>query len=470
MTLLLVALLPVAIGFCLVRVFDSGNKRVCRHDLFRVVLGTGIGIGVCSECYFAGLVSRSSDLRLEIFLLLATGLGLAFGRQRARCRFCETPHESKRDTALAGWLGAALGLMLIVDSGVFAWIISVAPMGGWDAWAIWNLRAHFLYRAGGAAWRDGFTEVLAWSHPDYPLLLPGFVARGWNLLNGEESGVPVGLAAFFTFGPVALITASMAILRGASQGFLAGIALAATPFLVVQGAKQCADVPLAFFILATLAAMTLAERFHSRGLAVLAGAAAALAGWAKNEGLLWLSAFIIAQAIVTRWRFLPAFLAGSLPVMLPILFFKARVATSSDIFGAAGRAGMLTRALDPTRYSLIATEGLKHVWSFGPLLIGAFVMLAAYLAVSGTQRGNEDRASLYSGALALTFAATGYFAIYVLGPFDLQWLLDTSSDRLLLQIWPGIVFVVFLAARAPHRESSPLTRAGELAHPLRVHE
>ena len=55
------------------------------------------------------------------------------------------------------------------------------------------------------------------------------------------------------------------------------------------------------------------------------------------------------------------------------------------------------------------------------------------------------------GALALVFTAAGYFTIYLVRPLDLAWLLDTSSDRLLLQLWPGIVFVIFLACRAPHR-------------------
>ena len=179
------------------------------------------------------------------------------------------------------------------------------------------------------------------------------------------------------------MAASLTILRGIHQGLLAGIALAATPILYVQGAMQCADVPVAFYRLATLSAMALADRFGSPGLAMVAGAAAALDGWTKNEGLLWFGAFLIARVIVARSRLLAAFLAGAAPVIAVIVLFKMQVATSSDIFGAAGRSGMMERLLDPARYGLIAREFGRHIWTFGPLLLSPFALLAVYLFLAG---------------------------------------------------------------------------------------
>jgi hypothetical protein len=281
------------------------------------------------------------------------------------------------------------------------------------------------------------------------LLLPAFVARGWELLGRESRAVPIALAGFFTFGSVALMATSLATLRGARQGLLAGMALAATPFFFVQGAMQCADVPVAFFRLATLAALAMADRSHSGGLAALAGAAAALDGWTKNEGLLWFTAFLLARVVVAGGRLLPAYIAGAAPVLAPIVYFKARIAPSSYIFDGTARAGMLVRATDPARYRLIAVEGFRHAWDFGPLLVSAVAMLAVYLAVAGLRRDGEDRSILRTGVLAVLFTTLGYFAIYLLEPLDLAWILRTSSDRLLLQLWPGIIFVVFLAARVP---------------------
>jgi hypothetical protein len=446
---LLIFLLPAATGILLVRALGSGSPRCCRHDLFRLIVGMGVGIGLASECYFIGLVSGISGLVLEVLLLSAAIVASTLNPIKARCCFCEMLAATEADRSLTRRLACAFGFLLLLDLVVFAWVSARTPRGGWDAWAIYNLRAHFLYRAGGLAWRDAFTEVLAWSHPDYPLLLPAFAARGWKLLGRESSAVPIALGGFFTFGCAGLMAASLAILRGLRQGILAGLVLAATPFLYVQGAMQCADVPVAFFILATLACLAVADRFDSRGFAALAGVSAALAGWAKNEGFLWFAAFLLARVAIAHRRQAPAFLTGALPALAPILFFKTQVATSSDIFGAAGRAGMIARALDPARYGLIAREMFRHAWNFGPLFVGAFVILAAWAAVAGLRGDSRDRAILRTGVLALPLTALGYCAIYLLRPLDLGWLLDTSADRLLLQLWPGIVFVAFLACGHP---------------------
>jgi len=428
----------------------------CREDGFqsalKIVIGLGIGTGLCSQYYFAGLVS-GLGLWLVSPALVAAGVLMALRWRGGTRRCCPAKLDAGGSDSLTRWLAGGLVLLLLIDLGVFIWESVRTPRGNWDAWAIWNLRAHFFYRDGGMAWRDGFTETIAWSHPDYPLLLPTLVAGGWKLLGRESRAVPVALGCFFTFGAVLLMLASLAVLRGARQGLLAAVALAATPVFFVQGAMQCADVPVAFFRLASLAAMAMAARVEQshgrRGFAIAAGMAAALDGWAKNEGLLWFAAFLISITVTMRWRLIAPFVAGALPALAPIALFKARVATSSDIFGAGGRAGMMARALDASRYRLIAREAIKHVWNFGPLLVSPFVILAIYLIVAGRRRGNRDRPVIRAGAAALLLTACGYFLIYLLRNLDLRWLLDTSADRLLVQLWPGVVFLVMLSARLP---------------------
>jgi hypothetical protein len=50
----------------------------------------------------------------------------------------------------------------------------------------------------------------------------------------------------------------------------------------------------------------------------------------------------------------------------------------------------------------------------------------------------------------LTFIILGsYFAVYLITPHDLDWHLMTSLNRLLLQLWPTIIFITFMAARTP---------------------
>ena len=48
----------------------------------------------------------------------------------------------------------------------------------------------------------------------------------------------------------------------------------------------------------------------------------------------------------------------------------------------------------------------------------------------------------------------GYFFVYVLTPLDLAYHLATSLNRLFLQLWPGVIFLVFMIARTPE-DASP---------------
>jgi hypothetical protein len=45
--------------------------------------------------------------------------------------------------------------------------------------------------------------------------------------------------------------------------------------------------------------------------------------------------------------------------------------------------------------------------------------------------------------------AVGCFFVYILSPADLAWHLRSSFDRLLLQLWPLVVFIYFMLVQAP---------------------
>ena len=96
------------------------------------------------------------------------------------------------------------------------------------------------------------------------------------------------------------------MIRGRSQAMLGGLMLTGTPYFLIHGASQYADVPLGFFFLATLTLFCLQDRFpkHSRGVLVLAWMTAGMAAWTKNEGLLFLLAIVVARFAVSRrdWR------------------------------------------------------------------------------------------------------------------------------------------------------------------------
>jgi hypothetical protein len=428
-------------------------------------LSIGVGLGISSAMFFVCLFMEDSVRHLpllEILLFCSLLMILWLSHARHKAALHNGPSMEPLSRAVAGstvsWLAPVVFVFAFLTSLYSFVALSVrTPDGGWDAWAIWNSRARFLFRAGDQ-WRDAFSPLLAWSRPDYPLLLPGSVARLWGYAGSEGQAAPAFLALIFTFATVGLIVSSLFALRNRSQALLAGILLVSTPFFIEQGASQYADVPLSFFYLATIVVFFVQDRDPegSYRLVILAGMTAGLAAWTKNEGLLFLLSIATARfAVITHSRGWAAslkqmlrFAVGAAPITSIVILFKTHVAGPSEIFGRPWRsiAGSL---VESHRYILVFGWLLGRMLLFGGWPFLFVPVLGLYVFLLGTRIGDTDRPSVLTAVLALCMTLIGYALVYLIGPYDLQWWLQTSLDRLLLQLWPSAVFVFFLIVKAP---------------------
>ncbi len=344
--------------------------------------------------------------------------------------------------------------VLVCALGAAGWYLIHRPHGNWDAWAIWNLRARFLHR-GGEHWTAAFSPLLPWTHPDYPLLLPGAVARGWSYAGEETTLVPQLIAVLFGAATVGLLMSTLTRLRGTSQGYLGGLVLLATPYFLELTADQYADVPLAFFFLASAALFEI----HDRGiggmrLPFLAGLLTALAAWTKNEGMLFLvvALLIRLRAGVRRWYEMAAFLVGALPVVLVLAYFKLRLAPVNDLIAGQGAQATFARLVDVGRYGRIVWFYLVALVSIGP---GLAVVLAVYRVLLGGAPGRSGRGHAVA---VLALMLTGYTVVYLTTPNELAWHLSDSVHRLFMQLWPSALLALFLNTATPEealRQPSP---------------
>jgi len=193
MTLLLAVISCVVAGYFSVALGWPVRYRSVYEWLVGASLSVGFGIGVFSVIFFLALVAGLTHL-LVLDLGLVALLAGCLWFWRTRLSSVHARAAAGMRSPLPQWLDrvvmACLGLALA--AAFYAAILRsiVHPHGeGWDAFAIWNLHARFLFR-GGAHWRDGFSSLIPWSHPDYPLLLPSAVAHFWtviHLLHGRSS-------------------------------------------------------------------------------------------------------------------------------------------------------------------------------------------------------------------------------------------------------------------------------------------
>ncbi len=455
--------------------------------MFRIFAGGGLGIGVmsclCFACMTAGLTGYILWADLLLCLLLG-GIGFGMLRREATGDPQTVPQAPKR-TSLEMVLAVILSIELLASLASFILAWREAPHGKWDAWLVWNMHARFLYRT-GEAWRDVFSSGMDWwTHWDYPLLLPLSIVRSWRYMGSESVYVPAVFAFLFSLLTVGLLLSALSHLRGRSQGYLGAMVLLGTPLFLLMGSSQFADVPLAFFILATL--VLLQCYGSSPGPLILAGLTAALSAWTKNEGILFFP--IVAAVLLSTeaysagwkaaWLRTALFLAGALPVLLTIGYFKMQFSPPNDLVAGFGAAAVAAKLTDPGRYAEVAkaflitgvsfTQGLFDARKGISLNIGGVVattVLIGYLFLMGVRIDRRDRIAVVRSAAILGLMLLGFFFVYLLTPRDLGYHLATSLNRLFLQLWPGFIFLFFMIAGSPEPALLPRGRPGaEDSHP-----
>jgi hypothetical protein len=420
-------------------------------------LGIGLGLGLGAAAAFGWLAllgPLGSGYRMTELAVAIVIAGLTLWRRRSLLTRSIKNFQSPFVGPTAPVLRYSLAGLLCIAGLYFLAYYDANPHGRWDAWAIWNMRARFLFLSGNS-WTVAFTEIPGLPHGDYPLLVPGAVLRLWTWMGEASTSAPALIGVMFFVAALFTIFGVVSFLRGPNQGMLATLALLGTYYFVQTGISQYVDVPLAFFVLATLACLALLDRFprQTPPLAYLAGLSAGCAIWTKNEGLLFVSVLVVArviQAFLNRGRPVArefaGFVLGILPLLCIVAYFKLSVAPPNDIVYANMLQSSLTKLGTADRYWITAVLLPKHIITFSAAMP---IVLAAYLWLSGRERRFPAREVLVTPVLVFALMLIGFFFVFILTPKDLEWHFRTACDRLILQLWPAVLMVCFLFAADP---------------------
>jgi len=185
--LFLSLLVSLSMGYVLIKTFLPVNKLDFEDLLMKLGLAVGLGFGITSCTYFLSLLSVGPHLtgvivyEAGLFLILM----LLFVRYRKNPHTFEIAvayEKTSDDFKLIRILSIGFYFVLVLAFVNIVYMAILLPVGKWDAWAIWNMHARFIFR-GGEYWRDAFSALLAPKHhPDYPLMLPLTVSRGWTYI------------------------------------------------------------------------------------------------------------------------------------------------------------------------------------------------------------------------------------------------------------------------------------------------
>lgn len=476
---LLAICLMFAIAFSLASLSSPGSRSLRSLLVLKICLAAGLTIGISSCTYFAWMLvggpSRTGLIIVELVMCMAM-LGLLSPVLKKQWSASDSDVPTTPANTLNGhWLLPLLSVCMFVALSTaltrFIFVSLAAPHGEVDAITMWNLRARFLARAGEQP-LDSFISLLATHNPDYPLLVPAGIARWWTYVGSEPVVTPILVAMLFTFSTIGLAVSSVSFLRSRGQGLLAGLVLLGTPFLIRHGASQYADIPLSFFMLASLVSFSLADAAdRDRGQALfIAGLTAGFSAWTKNEGLLFVLVVIGARMLVvvsTRgWTAfgteMRSITMGLVPLLLIVLFFKLRIAPgTSPIVSEQGAVTTVERLTDLSRYFEAGQAFLGKAMRFGH---PGFVVLLVYFLLVGRRVDDADRVAIRHAAITIGLMLVGYFMVFIVTPHGVSYQIATSLDRLWIHLWPSMVFMFFLLVKTPEEAMAPQSPASDEMH------
>ena len=452
-----VFLIPILTGGMLVHLLwpDRDGKAL----LLKFFLGIGIGLGLSSLLYFLYMLFFAGQhWFLVIQLVIFAGL-LANTIWEEKKRGWDFPKSWKLmhpTTMQSILMGFSCVVFLISLSSTASYLLR-RKQGDWDAWMMFNRAARFVY-LDPANWLESFSSKMdPIFHADYPLLLAMNTASGWDTLGRETPRVPMVLSALFAIGCAGLMVGALASVKSAGQAALGLIILWGTPLVVNEGAREMADLPLAFFILATGVLIYLYVLHHKPGLIALAGLTAGLAAWTKNEGSVYVIATGLALMVAffreKPLRILSWYILGlALPFAI-VLYFKFFLAPPSDVL-SSGPARAIAQVLDISRHAQILQSFWSEIQQFGSwgipgFSIGILPILLVYFLLFHPGVAREQQTAYLAGITMLIVQALGYYVVYLITPYDLTWHLFYSAERVILQIFPLILFLVLSASRTP---------------------
>ena len=449
-------LISTAIGFWIVSLFWPGSSPFTRDFWLKLTLAFGVGQGVTSCLFFGWLTVVGRIGRELIFFelgLLALLMVVLFLRKNPPP--LPRPRAEIQTSQFGRWIKLVFVCVLFATTVGMTATFLANPHGSWDAWAIYGLRARFLMR-GGDLQSSTFSNLIQWSHPDYPLLLPASTARLWVYAGRESPVLQSVTSSIFTFATAGLLVQSLSRLRSESQGFLAGLLLLISYSFVLIGSSGVADVPLAYYFTAAIVLPVVFDQ--SDRVVILSGLFAGFGAWTKNEGLVFLFIILVVQVLFSLrrrkregYRQLALMIVGATPVLLVVAYFKLVFAPPSEIVTAWFSPTLMTKLADPSRYIFILKTATARLFTRTQRLDISYLLLFYAICMGFSIKRRFD---IFRLTLVLVLMLTSYFWVYLTTPHELTFHVTESINRLYLQLYPLLLFIYFLLLPTPEEALS----------------
>ncbi len=357
-------------------------------------------------------------------------------------------------------LTAGIVALTAATAGFYLLNLLAQPLVGWDAIAMWMFKAKVFFDSGAVDLSHIPANVSppVERHLDYPPLFPLMIDSFWVLIGRVDDVIGKSVGFIFLIAAVAAAAATLLPLLGKRLTAMIAFILVAMPALqtsfVFPYYMGYADYAVAALMLISLGHLYRSARLGRDEASALSFTFAALAALTKNEGLTFLLVIAIVIGAGLVWaivkqrerpsmRLIGVAAASIIPVLIWQVYARVH-GYNNDLISPQSPRWTLD-SLGTRAYTIAAF--LWHQmnrYDDYPWLVAAWVVSTALAVMSRHRR-------LAVVWAVVTAQAAFYGLALLLRPYDVNFLLVTSADRLILQLSPSLVLLLGLALSARPR-------------------
>ncbi len=323
----------------------------------------------------------------------------------------------------------------------------VKPMESYDAVAIYAIKAKALYLAGSIPGNFFTGTINLFAHPDYPLNIPlceTFIYLFLGSLNDQL--VKIIFPLYFA-GLLGLLYFVIRRFAGRTYALLFTFLLAAIPQFNAYATNGYLDLPLAYYCFASAVFLFIwFEDTSKAGLLFISAVMAGLAGWTKNEGLMYciINISLIAIFFVTNRKkglvkryfiYLSSYIFTIFAISLPWLWIKV----SAHLVNSEINLSNLTPWYILSQYRRVWPIIYEFQKQFlGPKKWNIIWMIFIFLLIVKFKKiFSKD---IRYATLFIFFSFGGYVLIYMITSQDLAWHLSSTGSRFLIHFLPVVIY------------------------------
>jgi hypothetical protein len=322
----------------------------------------------------------------------------------------------------------------------------IRPLESYDAIAIYAIKAKIIYIARSIP-ADFFGELARiFPHPDYPINIPLAEVMAYLSMGSMNDQLVKLIFPLFFIATLCLVYYAIRRFSTRTYALLFAFLLASIPQFSNYATNGYHDMVLSFYTFGSVLFLLLwFDERSSPGFLILSAIMAGLAGWTKNEGLLY---------CVTGSVVLFTFLAANRrnitkkEIYLALMYIGIIIAISSPWAIAKARAHITNQEIDLARITpsflvhqlykikVILYEFQKEF--FGPKKWLIVWPVAAFAILSNLKKAFGGTNKYI--ALSLFLTISGYILFYMISSVEVSYFVSKTWARFLLHFLPLVIY------------------------------